>query len=67
MKHGFTLYINELLIIITFITFAAMHLASEGIVTLGVTMLRCVCVRLAMHAAIVSVAKVMRCIQCSTH
>jgi len=43
-------------------------LASEGIVPLGVTLSRCVCVRRAayityrLHAALVSAAKVMRCI-----
>jgi len=48
------------------------HLArGEGIVTLGVTLSRCVCVRRAtrityrLHAALFSAAKVMRCIQCS--
>ena len=46
------------------------RLASEGIVTLGVTLSRCVYVRRAayityrLHAALVSAAKVMRCIQC---
>ena len=47
------------------------RLASEGIVLLGLTLSRCVCVRRAAYityrldAALVSVAKVMRCIQCS--
>ena len=45
------------------------RLASEGIVSLDVTLSRCVCVRRAayityrLHAALVSAAKVMRCIQ----
>jgi len=50
----------------------AYRLPSEGIVTLGGTLSRCVCVRraacvtyLRLHAALVSAAKVMRCIQCS--
>jgi len=46
------------------------RLASEGIVLLGVTLSRCVCVRRAayityrLQAALVSATKVMRCIQC---
>jgi len=47
------------------------RLASECIASLGVTQSRCLCARRAayityrLHAALVSAAKVMRCIQCS--
>jgi len=41
------------------------HLASEGIVTLGVILCMCVCVCRAVHATLVLTGKVMRCIQCS--
>jgi len=47
------------------------RLASEGIVPLGVTLSRCLCVHqdayitYRLHAALVSAAKVMRYIQCS--
>jgi len=42
------------------------HLASgEGIVTLGVCVCVCVSAELQLHAALVSAAKVMHCIQCS--
>jgi len=47
------------------------HLASKGIVSLCITLSRCVCVRWAayitywLHAALVSAVKVMRCIQYS--
>jgi len=48
------------------------RLASEGIVTLGVTLSRCVCVRrfaayitYRLHAELFLAAKIMRCVQCS--
>jgi len=41
------------------------RLASKDIVTLGVMLSRCVCVHACLSAALVSVAKIIRCIHCS--
>jgi len=60
---------SVLMLIINSVYNLPRRLASEGIVTLGVTLSRCACVRRAayityrLHAALVSAAKVMRCIQ----